>query len=501
MMHQAPIDARTAAPGWTDEVNAVPKQLLIGGIWRDATGRATFAVENPASGETLCEMADATPADGLAALEAAHSAQRLWAETPPRTRSEILQRAFSRLISEQDRFAHILSLEMGKSFEEARGEVAYAAEFLRWFAEEAVRIHGRYQLAPSGKARHLVTQRPIGPCLLITPWNFPLAMITRKVGPAIAAGCTMILKPAAATPLVAAMFVELLEQEGLPAGVINLVYTSRSSGLVGPLLRDGRLRKLSFTGSTQVGRTLLAGAAENILRCSMELGGNAPFIVFDDADLDAAVEGAVQAKLRNMGQACTAANRFYVQDSVADAFTARLVVRFSQIPLASSAPAENAMGPMINAKARQEIDAIVQDARAKGALCLVGGQTPSGPGYYYPATVLADVPPDALAMHNEIFGPVAPICRFRDEDEVIGWANASDYGLAAYAYTRDLDRAFRLQHRLEAGMFGINTGVISDPAAPFGGVKHSGLGREGGSEGIAEYLTTHYAGIGIAIAA
>ncbi len=501
MARQMNIDTKGAAPAWTDEVEAVPKQLLIGGAWRDATGSATFAVENPASGETVCEMADATPADGLAALEAAHSAQRQWAETPPRKRSEILQRAFSRLISEQDRFAHILTLEMGKSLEESRGEVAYAAEFLRWFAEEAVRIHGRYQMAPSGKARHIVTHRPIGPCLLITPWNFPLAMITRKVGPAIAVGCTMILKPAAATPLVAAMFVKLLEQEGLPPGVINLVHTSRSSGLVDPLLRDCRLRKLSFTGSTQVGRTLLAGSAQNVLRCSMELGGNAPFIVFDDADLDAAVEGAVQAKLRNMGQACTAANRFYVQDSIAEEFTARLVTRFSQIPLASSETPENALGPMISAKARQDVDAIVQDARAKGAVCLVGGQTSAGPGYYYPATVLADVPPDALALQNEIFGPVAPICRFRDEDEVIELANSSDYGLAAYAYTRDLDRAFRLQHRLEVGMFGINTGAISDPAAPFGGVKHSGLGREGGSEGIGEYLTTHYAGIGMAGAA
>ncbi|WP_305675082.1 NAD-dependent succinate-semialdehyde dehydrogenase [Phenylobacterium sp.] len=468
---------------------------MIGGSWRDASDRGTFPVENPATGEVLSWVADATPQDAIEALDAASGVQASWALKDPRDRAEILRRGYERLVTQTDRFAQVISMEMGKSVHEARGEVAYAAEFLRWFSEEAVRVHGRYQRAPAGPLRHLISKKPVGPCLLITPWNFPLAMITRKVGPAVAAGCAMVLKPAELTPLTAALFVSLMEEAGLPPGVLNLVSTTRAQDVVGALLADRRLRKVSFTGSTRVGRTILAGAAANVLRTSMELGGNAPFIVFEDADLDAAVEGAVQAKLRNMGQACTAANRFLVHRAVAASFVDRLRDRFAALSAAGGASDGEIMGPLISATARTNVHRMVEDAVDRGAALVLGGGIPAGPGHFYPPTILLDVRPGSRVLSEEIFGPVAPIQQFSDDREAIDLAMDSELGLAAYAYTRDLDRTLRLQDELQTGMLGINTGLISDPAAPFGGVKQSGLGREGGAEGIEEYLTTQYVGV------
>ncbi|GAB3142827.1 NAD-dependent succinate-semialdehyde dehydrogenase [Micromonospora sonneratiae] len=469
-----------------------PTRLFVGGRWRPAADGGETAVVSPADGQTLVRVASATPADGVAALDAAVAAAPDWAATAPRTRSEVLRRAYDLLTQRTAQFATLITLEMGKPLAESRAEVAYAAEFLRWFSEEAVRIAGRYQTAPNGRSRLLITRRPVGPCLFITPWNFPLAMATRKIGPALAAGCTSVLKPAAQTPLTALAFAALLAEAGLPDGVLNVIPTADAREVTGPLVADRRLRKLSFTGSTTVGRALLRQAAENVLRTSMELGGNAPFVVFDDADLDAAVAGAEQAKLRNMGEACTAANRFIVHESVATAFATRLAAKFSSLSLGSGLAQDTQVGPLVDGNARDSVHELVADAITRGAVAATGGELPDGAGFFYPPTVLTGVPADARLLHEEIFGPVAPIVTFRTEAEAIALANDSDYGLAGYVYTRDLARALRMSEHIEVGMLGINQGVISDPAAPFGGLKQSGLGREGGSEGIDEYLETVY---------
>ncbi|QBE48979.1 NAD-dependent succinate-semialdehyde dehydrogenase [Leucobacter triazinivorans] len=473
----------------------VPTRLLIAGEWRDGSAGAEFAVTDPATGETLALVADATPEDGEAALAAADAAQEAWAATAPRARAEILRRAFDLVTERADDFALLMTLEMGKPLAESRAEVAYGAEFLRWFSEEAPRISGRYATAPDGKNRLLVAKRPVGPCLFITPWNFPLAMATRKIAPALAAGCTSVLKPAALTPLTALLLGEVLVEAGVPAGVVNLLPTSRAGAVTGPLLKDHRLRKLSFTGSTEVGRRLIADAADQVLRVSMELGGNAPFLVFEDADVDAAVEGALLAKLRNGGEACVAANRFLVHKSVAAEFSEKLVARMRGYVLARGTEPDATLGPLVDAATRDKVAALVAEAQEDGATLVLGGEAPDGPGYFYPATVLKDVPREARILREEIFGPVAPIVTFDTEDEAVRLANASEFGLVCFAYTRDLNRALRLAERLDTGMFGLNTGIVSNPAAPFGGVKQSGLGREGGFEGIEEYLETRYIGI------
>lgn len=476
-------------------IDSLPTGLFIGGEWRGSHDNSTFAVEDPATGQVLTRVADARPEDGLAALDAAVAAQASWAATAPRMRGEILRRGFEAVTARADDFALLMTLEMGKSLAEARGEVAYGAEFLRWFSEEAVRISGRYTTAPDGNSRLLVLKKPVGPSLFITPWNFPLAMATRKIAPAIAAGCTMVVKPAALTPLTTLLFAQVMAEAGLPAGVLNVIPTSTASAVTGPLVADTRLRKLSFTGSTEVGRGLLAAASANVLRTSMELGGNAPFIVFDDADLDAAVAGALAAKLRNIGEACTAANRFYVQEAIAPEFSRRLAEKVAAMPVARGTVAGAQLGPLIDETSREKVRALVDDAVSMGATVLTGGKVVPGPGYFFEPTVLTDVHPDSRVFAEEIFGPVAPIATFRTEDEAVERANATPFGLIAYVFTADLARSLRLAERLETGMLGVNSGVISNPAAPFGGVKQSGLGREGGLEGIEEYLETTYVGI------
>jgi succinate-semialdehyde dehydrogenase/glutarate-semialdehyde dehydrogenase len=478
----------------TDVIETVPRQLLIGGEWVDATGGATFDVTNPADDRLLTTIADATPADGERALAAAAAAQKEWAATEPRKRGEILRSAFELLTERADDFARLMTLEMGKTLAEAKGEVAYGAEFFRWFSEEAVRVHGRYSPAPAGNTRLITMKGPVGPTLMITPWNFPLAMGTRKIGPAVAAGCTMVVKPAHETPLSMLALAALMEEVGLPAGVLNVVTTTDSGGVCEPLIRDSRLRKLTFTGSTGVGKVLVSQAADQLLRVSMELGGNAPFVVFEDADLDAAVDGAMLAKMRNIGEACTSANRFLVHESVADTFSARLAERMGALTVGDGTEDGVDVGPLITAKARAGVHELVDDAVSAGARALVGGTVPDGPGHFYPPTVLVDVPPSARVFREEIFGPVAPIATFADEDEVIARANDTEYGLVAYVFTRDHARVLRVSEALEFGMVGINTGIVSNPAAPFGGVKHSGFGREGGFEGIEEYLETKYVG-------
>jgi succinate-semialdehyde dehydrogenase/glutarate-semialdehyde dehydrogenase len=473
----------------------VPTGLLINGEWRDGTGGKTFAVEDPATGKTLLEIADATSEDALAALDAADAAQASWARTAPRERGEILRRAFELVTERAEDFALLMTLEMGKPLAESRGEVTYGAEFLRWFSEEAVRDYGRYVTTPEGKNKILVQRKPVGPCLLITPWNFPLAMATRKIAPAVAAGCTMIVKPAKFTPLTTQLFAAVMQEAGLPAGVLNVVSSSSASGISGPIMKDSRLRKVSFTGSTPVGRRLLADASQNVLRTSMELGGNAPFIVFEDADLDKAVEGAMAAKMRNMGEACTAANRFLVQESVAEEFTRKFAEAMAALKPGRGTEADSKVGPLIDGGARKDVHALVTEAVQSGARVATGGAPLEGDGYFYAPTVLADVPNDAEILKNEIFGPVAPITTFATEEDAIRLANATEYGLASYLYTRDYARMFRVAEQIEYGMVGFNAGVISNAAAPFGGVKQSGLGREGGAEGIAEYTTTQYIGI------
>lgn len=476
-------------------VAGLPTDLFIDGAWRPASDGARFDVIDPSTGDVLAAVADASVEDGDAALAAAHRAQESWGRTPPRERAEILRRAFDLVTARTEDFALAMTLEMGKPLAEARGEVAYGAEFLRWFSEEAPRISGRYSVAPDGRNRLLVVQRPVGPCLFITPWNFPLAMATRKIAPAIAAGCTMVLKPAALTPLTALLFADVLREAGLPDGVLNVIPTTHAGAVTGPLVRDPRLRKLSFTGSTGVGQRLIADSAAQVLRVSMELGGNAPFLVFEDADLDAAVDGAVLAKMRNGGEACVAANRFLVHESVAAEFTERFAARIGAFVPARGTDPTSTVGPLVDAATRDKVASLVDGARAQGARVAVGGSPIPGPGYFYQPTVLVDVPADADILREEIFGPVAPILTFRDEDEAIRLANDTEFGLVCFAYTRDLDRGLRLAERLETGMLGLNAGVVSNPAAPFGGVKQSGLGREGGAEGIHEYLETVYVGI------
>ncbi|MDQ6739248.1 MAG: NAD-dependent succinate-semialdehyde dehydrogenase [Actinomycetota bacterium] len=474
---------------------SVPTGLLINGQWRQASGGKTLDVHDPDTGKVLASIADGTGEDALAALDAASAAQAGWARTAPRVRAEILRKAFELITARTEDFALLMTLEMGKPLAEARGEVAYGAEFLRWYSEEAVRDYGRYVTSPEGKNKILVQHKPVGPCLLITPWNFPLAMATRKVGPAVAAGCTMVLKPAKLTPLTAQLFALVMQEAGLPDGVLNVVSSSSASSISGPLLKDSRLRKISFTGSTAVGKQLMAAATENVLRTSMELGGNAPFIVFGDADLDDAVDGAMAAKMRNMGEACTAANRFLVHTSVAEEFTAKLAGRIGALTVGRGTEAGTDVGPMIEEKARTGIHALVTEAVAAGATVLAGGSAVDGDGYFYRPTVLGNVPNDAAILQQEIFGPVAPVTTFTDEDDAIRIANSTEYGLAAYLYTKDFSRLLRVSEQLEFGMVGFNAGVISNAAAPFGGVKHSGLGREGGAEGIAEYTATQYIGI------
>jgi succinate-semialdehyde dehydrogenase/glutarate-semialdehyde dehydrogenase len=474
---------------------SVPTGLLINGEWRDASGGGTFDVEDPATGKVLATLASATSEDALAALDAADAVQASWARTAPRERAEILRRAFELVTGRAEDFALLMTLEMGKPLAEARGEVAYAAEFLRWFAEEAVRDYGRYLTSPEGKNKILVQHKPVGPCLLITPWNFPLAMATRKVAPAVAAGCTMVLKPAKLTPLTSQLFAQVMIEAGLPAGVLNVVSSSSASSISGPLLKDSRLRKVSFTGSTPVGKQLMAEASRNVLRTSMELGGNAPFIVFEDADLDKAVQGAMAAKMRNMGEACTAANRFLVHESVAQEFTAKFAGAMKALRPGRGTESGVTVGPLIDGGARKDVHALVEDAVTAGATVVTGGAPVDGPGYFYQPTVLAGVAYTAEILRTEIFGPVAPITTFVTEEQAIAMANSTEYGLAAYLYSRDFNRLLRVSERIEFGMVGFNAGVISNAAAPFGGVKQSGLGREGGSEGIAEYTTTQYIGI------
>jgi succinate-semialdehyde dehydrogenase / glutarate-semialdehyde dehydrogenase len=480
------------APQEQTVVDAVPSRLYIGGEWRDAAAGGTFAVEDPATGETLCQVADAGPEDGMAALDAAVAAQAEWAAHPPRKRGEILRRAFEAITGRADELALLMTLEMGKPVAESKAEVAYAAEFFRWFAEEAVRVDGRYAVAPNGAGRLLTMKQPVGPCVLITPWNFPMAMGTRKIGPAVAAGCTMVIKPAGLTPLSMLALAQILEQAGLPAGVLNVVTTSSSGKVMGPLLEDGRVRKLSFTGSTEVGRKLIAQAADNVLRVSMELGGNAPFLIFEDADLDAAVEGAMIAKMRNIGEACTAANRFHVAEPVAGEFAGRLAERMGALKVGRGTEEGVQVGPLINKDAVDKVSELVGDALDKGARAVVGARPGDGRGYFYQPTVLDGVASDARVLKEEIFGPVAPVAAFDSEEAAVAAANDTEFGLVAYVYTRDLKRAFRVVEGLETGMVGLNQGMVSNPAAPFGGVKQSGFGREGGAEGIAEYLEIKY---------
>jgi succinate-semialdehyde dehydrogenase/glutarate-semialdehyde dehydrogenase len=472
-------------------VDSVPNHLLIGGEWQKGEG-GTFQVEDPATGEVLTEVADASPENAVAALDAAVAAGPEWAATPPRERGEILRRTFDAIIARTDELALLMTLEMGKPLAESRSEIVYGAEFLRWFSEEAVRIEGRYSTAPNGSGRLLTMRQPVGPCLLITPWNFPLAMGTRKVGPAIAAGCTMVVKPAQQTPLSMLAFAKILEDSGLPAGVLNVITASRAGDTTAPLISDQRLRKLSFTGSTGVGRVLMSQASETLLRLSMELGGNAPFLVFEDADLDAAVDGAILAKMRNGGEACTAANRFHVHESVAAEFARKLAERIGALRVGRGTEDGVQLGPLIDAKQRDKVQELVTDALDRGARPLTGGSAIDRAGYFFEPTVLDKVPPDAEVLVQEIFGPVAPVVTFGSEEEAIQAANASQYGLAAYLFTKDLKRALRVSEALETGMIGLNQGLVSNPAAPFGGIKQSGFGREGGPEGISEYLETKY---------
>ncbi len=478
-------------------INAVPKQLFIGGQWRDAASGKTLTVEDPATGRALCEVADASPEDALAALAAADDAATDWARTPPRERGEILRRAYQALVDRQDELALLMTLEMGKSLSESAGEIVYAAEFFRWFSEEAVRISGRYSNEPAGKGRLLTMKQPVGPCLLVTPWNFPAAMGTRKIGPAIAAGCTMVVKPAEQTPLTMLALAQLLTDAGLPDGVLNVVTSSDAGGVVKPLLDDPRLRKLSFTGSTQVGRLLMEQSSGRLLRLSMELGGNAPFLVFADADLDLAVEQAVVAKMRNMGQSCVAANRFHVEASIAEEFTGKLTDKLAALTVGRGTDSGVNVGPLIDGKQRDKVAELVADATRRGATIRVGGKAVGDAGYFFAPTVLADVPADARLLREEIFGPVAPVATFTTEQQALAAANDSEFGLVAYAFTQDFSRALRVAEGLQTGMVGLNKGLISNPAAPFGGVKQSGFGREGGFEGIDEYLSTKYVGLDV----
>ena len=477
-------------------VEQVPKQLYIGGHWRDGA-KGTLPVEDPSTAEVLCDVADASVDDAKAALDAAVDAGPEFAAMAPRDRGEILRRAFELIIERQEDLATLMTLEMGKTIKESLAEIAYAAEFFRWFSEEAVRIDGRYAVAANGAGRVLTMKQPVGPCLMITPWNFPMAMGTRKIGPAVAAGCTMVVKPAQQTPLSMLMLASILEEAGLPAGVLNLITASSSGETAAPLIADPRLRKMSFTGSTEVGRKLMSQASETLLRLSMELGGNAPFLVFDDADVDAAVEGAMIAKMRNIGEACTSANRFHVAGSVIDEFASKLAAKMGALKLGRGVKDDTDVGPLIDDTQRTKVSDLVQDAIGRGAHAVVGGQAHDGVGYFYNPTVLTDIPDDAELLQEEIFGPVAPVKGFSGEDEAIAAANNTQYGLVAYVFTTDLKRALRVCERLETGMIGLNQGMVSNAQAPFGGVKQSGFGREGGYEGIEEYLETKYVAVNL----
>ncbi|MGN6610133.1 MAG: NAD-dependent succinate-semialdehyde dehydrogenase [Angustibacter sp.] len=478
-------------------VESVQRGLFIGGEWRPASGGAELEVIDPSTEEVLTSVADASVDDGRAALDAAVAAQASWAATAPRDRGEILRAAFEKITERAEDLALLMTLEMGKPIKEAMAEITYGAEFFRWFSEEAVRIAGRWSTSPNGATRLLTMKQPVGPALMITPWNFPLAMGTRKIGPAVAAGCTMIVKPASQTPLSMLALAQILTESGLPEGVLNVVTTSHTGEVMEPLIRDPRLRKLTFTGSTPVGRKLVEQSAEGLLRVSMELGGNAPFLVFGDADLDKAVDGAMLAKMRNIGEACTAANRFIVHESVAQEFSERLAERMGALTVGRGTEAGVDVGPLIDDKQRDKVAELVQDAIDHGGRVLTGGGRTGDKGFYYSPTVLADVPSDARVFGEEIFGPVAPVTTFSTDDEALTLANNTDYGLVAYAFTTDLSRALRVSEGLETGMVGINQGVVSNPAAPFGGVKASGFGREGGAEGIEEYLETKYVGIAL----
>jgi succinate-semialdehyde dehydrogenase / glutarate-semialdehyde dehydrogenase len=476
----------------TTLLESVPDGLFIGGEWRSAASGATLNVYDPATGELVKTIANGGVEDGAAAMDAAVDAAPAWAKMPPRERAEILRRAFDLIQERQDQVALLMTLEMGKPLAESKAEVKYGSEFLRWFSEEAVRIFGRYGINPEGTGRMIVTQHPVGPCFLITPWNFPLAMATRKIGPALAAGCTVVIKPPELTPLTTLYFVQILAEAGLPPGAVNVITTHTSSKVSAPIIADPRLRKLSFTGSTEVGRKLLEQSAEGILRTSMELGGNAPFLIFDDADLGAAVDGAMLAKFRNIGQACTAANRFIVHEAVADEFAARVTERVQAFKVGRGTEEDVQIGPLINSDAVDKADALVRDATERGAKVLTGGHPIEGPGTFYEPTVVAGVRPGSDILREEIFGPVLSIVTFSDEDEAVRIANDTEYGLVGYAYTKDLARGQRLIESLQTGMLGLNVGVVSNAAAPFGGVKQSGIGREGGFEGIHEYLSTKY---------
>ena len=488
-----PVTVTTPTVSRESELLAsVPDALFIGGEWRAASAGKTLKVYDPSNGQVVKEIADASPADGIAALDAAVEAFPSWAATPARERAEILRRAFDLLQERKEDFALLMTVEMGKPLAEARGEVAYGGEFLRWFSEETARIQGRYGNNPEGTGRMIVSQHPVGPCFLITPWNFPLAMATRKIAPALAAGCTVVIKPAELTPLTTLAFAKLLEDAGLPKGVVNVFTTSTSGAVSEPIIRDPRLRKLSFTGSTQVGQRLLEQAAQGVLRTSMELGGNAPFVVFDDADLDKAVDGAMAAKFRNIGQACTAANRFIVHRSVAGEFARRVTERVDALKIGRGTEDGVAIGPLIDDRAVAKAAALVADAVARGAQVQTGGEALDGPGTFYQPTVVTDVQAGSDILREEIFGPVLAIVPFDTEDEAVALANDTEYGLVSYVFTESLARGQRMIERLETGMMGLNMGVVSNAAAPFGGWKMSGLGREGGAEGIHEYLQTKY---------
>jgi succinate-semialdehyde dehydrogenase/glutarate-semialdehyde dehydrogenase len=474
------------------DLAGIPTDLYVDGTWRPSSDGSRFDVEDPATGDLIASVADGTVDDGLAAVAAAQTALPEWAATAPRQRAEILRRAFEMMTERSTEIAELIVRENGKTLADARGETAYAAEFFRWYSEEAVRSLGTVTDAPSGDKKILVLHQPVGVAVLVTPWNFPAAMATRKIAPALAAGCTVILKPAPETPLTALLVAQILEDAGVPPGVVNVLPSTKSGPVVSAMLHDPRVRKISFTGSTEVGRILLREAADNVVNASMELGGNAPFIVFDDADLDAAVEGAMVAKMRNGGEACTAANRFYVQRGIAEEFTTRLAERMNALVVAEGLQPDADLGPLVSAQALTDVQRLVDDAISAGAKAVTGGAPLDRPGHFYPATVLTDVAPESEILRQEIFGPVAPVVTFDDEDEAIRLANDTEYGLIAYVYTSDLASGMRITERLEAGMVGLNRGLVSDPAAPFGGVKQSGIGREGGHEGMLDYIEKKY---------
>jgi succinate-semialdehyde dehydrogenase/glutarate-semialdehyde dehydrogenase len=480
-------------------IDKVPHELFIGGEWRSASAGAVLPVEDPSTGETLCEVADATVDDALAALAAAHETFPSFRNHPPRERGEILRRAYEAMIARADELALLMTLEMGKPIAESKAEITYAANFLRWYSEEAVRIDGRFTINENGKGRVLTLKQPIGPCVFITPWNFPAAMGTRKIAPAIAAGCTIVIKPAKQTPLSMLALAQILEEAGLPGGVLNVITAAKSGSTMEPLIKDPRTRKLSFTGSTEVGKELIKQSADQILKVSMELGGNAPFLIFEDADLDQAVEAALLAKMRNVGEACTAANRFHVHGSIAADFADRLGERMGALKIGRGTEDGVDVGPLIDQSAREKVSELVEDAREHGAKVVVGAEAYGERGYFYRPTVLSDVPRDARLLKEEIFGPVAPVASFDDEDQAIAAANDTEYGLVAYLFTRDINRAFRVIERLETGMIGFNQGMVSNAGAPFGGVKQSGFGREGGPEGLQEYLETKYVAMNVGV--